>query len=348
MRKQFLTPFCIVTAVLAVLLIWLATHKAHGPNQISEAQALITNAPVVENTMRQSVAVEQSNSTANIVTPVASEQEPTTEAEKNAKVRKMLEAQNKPIELWGKVVDQDDVPLSDVTVETEINHFVWPPEQYPNGVSTKQEMTTDAGGQFHVSDSSATGIHVMLQKAGYEQESRNGYGSNGQNGSQENPAILKMWSTNIHEQLITGGNKFHIVPDGRSYVIDLTKGTIAESGDGDLKVWVKRPEQITYGKRYDWSCEMDAINGGILQESDDSSSMYSAPTDGYAPSFQFEQKIGSGWGDTTGEKRFYVRLNNGQEYGRITIELMAYYNDQIPGMIRLSYAINPSGSRILR
>ncbi len=47
-------------------------------------------------------------------------------------------------------------------------------------------------------------------------------------------------------------------------------------------------------------------------------------------------------------KRFYVQLNNRQEYGRITIELYARYNDQTPGLIRLSYAIDPSGSRILR
>jgi len=35
-----------------------------------------------------------------------------------------------------------------------------------------------------------------------------------------------MWSTNVHEQLITGGKSFHIEPDGRPYVIDLAKGTL--------------------------------------------------------------------------------------------------------------------------
>ena len=271
-----------------------------------------------------------------------------TANEANAKLRQTLEARNKLVELWGKVVDQDGVPLSSVTVKTEINHFVWPPEQSPNGLTTKQELTSDSDGRFHVSDISATGIHIMLQKAGYEQESRNGYGSNGQNGSQDNPAILRMWSTNVHEKLITGENKFKIVPDGRTYVIDLARGAISESGTGDLKVWVKRPDQITFGKKYDWSCEVDAIAGGLLEEDDPDRVMYTAPTDDYTQSFQFQQKIGSGWGDTTGPKQFFVKLNNGQEYGRITIELFAYYNDQIPSMIRLSYAINPSGSRILR
>lgn len=76
--------------------------------------------------------------------------------------------------------------------------------------------------------------------------------------------------------------------------------------------------------------------------------MYLAPTNNYTQSFKFEQKIGSGWGDTTGAKRFFVILNNGKVYGRITIELYAYYNEHNPGLVRLSYAINPSGSRILR
>ena len=88
------------------------------------------------------------------------------------------------------------------------------------------------------------------------------------------------------------------------------------------------------------------VNGGLVATSDPS--RYLAPTDGYTPSFQLEQKIGSGWSDSTGEKLFYVLLNNGKEYGRITIELMAYYNDKTPGLVRLSYAMNPSGSRILR
>ena len=76
--------------------------------------------------------------------------------------------------------------------------------------------------------------------------------------------------------------------------------------------------------------------------------MFRAPAEGYSPSFSFEQKVGSGWGDTTGPKQFYLSLNGGKQYGRMTIELHAYYNRQIPGLVRIDYAVNPSGSRILR
>jgi hypothetical protein len=41
-------------------------------------------------------------------------------------------------------------------------------------------------------------------------------------------------------------------------------------------------------------------------------------------------------------------LKNGKVFGRMTIDLYAYYNAQVPGLVRIRYAINPSGSRVLR
>jgi hypothetical protein len=261
--------------------------------------------------------------------------------------KKYVEKQNMPIEFYGKVIDQDSNPVPDAKVDIGIRHWTMPDPAVllAGGDTIHLDQTSDANGCFEFHGATGDGFGIGITKDGYELEpDRYGFGPIA--GSYDNPVVFKMWSTNIHEALISGQRSFHIVPDGRPYFINFTDGAIAESGGGDLKVWVKRPEQITYGQRYDWSCEVDVTNGGLQAASD--YSMYLAPTDGYVPSFQFEQTVGSGWGDSTGERRFYVMLNNGKEYGRITIELYAYYNNQIPGMIRLSYAINPSGSRILR
>jgi hypothetical protein len=76
--------------------------------------------------------------------------------------------------------------------------------------------------------------------------------------------------------------------------------------------------------------------------------MYSAPTDGYTPSFSFQQQIKGGQSGEIGDRSFYLVLKNGQEYGKMDINLYAPYGHLHPGLIRLSYAINPSGSRILR
>jgi hypothetical protein len=76
--------------------------------------------------------------------------------------------------------------------------------------------------------------------------------------------------------------------------------------------------------------------------------LYSAPTDSYIPSFSLHQQIKGGQSDEIGDRSFYLLLKNGQENGKIDINLYAPYGYLHPGLIRLSYAINPSGSRMLR
>ena len=155
-----------------------------------------------------------------------------------------------------------------------------------------------------------------------------------------------MWPTNIHEKLVTGKYAFKIVPDGRAYYINLADGTISVSGTGDLKVWIQYTNHVIPNQVYNWSAGIDVISGGLQKATDPA--MWMAPASGYVPSYINAGQIkGYQTGDTE-ERRFYLRLKNGQEYGQMSIELIAPYNFGIPGLVRLSYAVNPSGSRILR
>jgi hypothetical protein len=350
MRPRFVISVLILALIILAVVLW--RRPVQSPGNAEQPQAPIQSTR--EASAASTGTISQSNP---IATPgdVSVPSNPpvigySSPLRKPGAFQQYVEQHNVAVDFYGQFIDQDSNALSDVDIKVTVRHWTMPspavllagskdiPLEQKSGTDGRFELTGATGDVFDIQS---------IQKDGYDVESgKRTFGAVG--GSFENPVIFKMWSTNVHEQLITGEKKFPIVPDGRPYVIDLTQGTIAESGAGNLKVWVKRPEQITYGNRYDWSCEMDAINGGLLQESDGNSSMSLAPADGYTPSFQFEQKIGSGWGDSTGAKRFYVTLNNGQAYGRITIELYAYYNDRTPGLIRLSYAINPSGSPILR
>src|SRR5665213_1458796 len=260
-------------------------------------------------------------------------------------IKEALEQKNVPVNFYGRVIDQDSNALSEVNIHIYVRH--WGLTENAMSQPIRLERETDAGGRFEISGETGDALDFeSIQKTGYDLEpGQRSFGAVG--GSMENPVIFKMWGTNIHEQLITGEKKFQIVSDGRPYSIDLTSGTIAESGQGDFKVWIKRPDQIIYGKRYDWSGEIDAINGGLLEEDNLNSAMFSAPTEGYVKSFSYEGDASvNGWGDSTGTKRFYVMLKNGQEYGRISIELNAYYNNQIPALIQIQYVINSSGSHI--
>jgi len=346
MRPQFLTFCIIVVLVMLGLLLWRRPAQPSSSTQPLQQQIDNSNVPVADmsnahqSTSSVAPATAPSGTNFTIIESPLHKQLQTPEG-----FQKYVEGKNAPIEFYGKVIDQDSNALAGAVIKSAIRHWTAPIVFQMGSIEIPVERTSDKDGRFEISGETGDGFGIVITKDGYEAEpGQNGFGTVG--GSYDNPVIFKMWSTNIHEKLISGQKSFHIVPDGRPYFIDLIDGTIAESGTGDLKVWVKRPDQITNGQRYDWSCEVDAINGGLQVTSD--YSMYSAPPDGYVPSFQFEQTVGSGWGDSTGERRFYVTLNNGKEYGHITIELYAYYNNQIPGLIRLSYAVNPSGSLILR
>ena len=341
-RRYFI--FVGIVVFLIIVIFWLFHNREQSsqvlPTPIDKGNAFTANgnSKPTSNTRQTNENVgglpASTQSVSNGITLTVTEE----------KMRADIEAKNVPLDFYGRVIDQDTNGLSGVSIAIRVRH--WNTESFG---SVPIERETDSNGRFDIHDVTGDAFDIeSMGKEGYELEpnTKRAYGATG--GSVNDPVLFTMWGTNIHEQLITGEKSFQIVPDGRPYFIDLTKGTIAESGDADLKVWVNRPNQIVYGKSYDWSSETDVMNGGLLAETDSSSSMYLAPIDGYTPSFQFEQKIGSGWGNSTGEKRFYIRLNNGLKYGRFTIEMMSYYNDQIPGMIRISYVLNPSGSRILR
>ena len=268
-----------------------------------------------------------------------------------AVTRKFVENKNQPIDFYGQVIDQDSNALSGVNIKSAIRHWtVADPAVFEMGLGSTEipiERTTGADGRFEIHGVSGDGFGVLLFKDGYEAESeKNGFGG-GTSGSYENPVIFKMWSTNIHEQLITGKKEFEILPDGRPHVIDLIKGTIADTGDGDLRVWIQYTNQVTRGQLYDWSAGIEVANGGLLEEPH-GTVMYFAPTDGYTPSFLLQQQIKGGQSGEIGDRSFYLVLKNGQEYGKMDINLYAPYGYLHPGLIRLTYAINPSGSRILR
>lgn len=346
MRSKVVIPILIVFLAAIAILLWLRPSSQTNNSGQALESVIQSNSSTNElkgGNKNDSAAVPL---VAPLTTPPKSAAFDRTNPES---IRKYMESQNVPVEFYGKVVDQDGNPLSDVNIQVQVRHWVViaPVAFGAEGRSVPIKGVSDASGQFELQGATGDGFDIeSIQKHGYEAEpGKRTYGATG--GSLENPVIFKMWSTNIHEKLIGGGKSFDIVPDGRPYFINLTDDTISESGEGDLKVWIQYTNQPVRGQLYDWSAEIDVINGGLLEEPL-GSAMYEAPTDGYVPAFQLKGQIKGGQRGDIGERQFYLQLKNGQEYGQMSIGLYAPFNDQTPGLIRLSYVINPSGSRILR
>jgi len=345
---------CAVFLVI-ILILWLTRGENElKPSSLSQFPA--TNIPSAHLPAISQTNGQQTNKGTTAIPSITNSSQLNPPAPERT-LQTLVEGKNKSIDFWGMVMDQDGNPLPGVKVIG--NTRTWYVTATMNFDSRFPEFSavSDSGGKFEIHNVSGDVLTIKsLQDEGYEPEpgALRGFGYNTSerfSSDPNNPIILKMWKTNIHAQLIVGKKRFHIVPDGRMYVINLAKGMINESGEGDLKVWIRYQASSASEHLYDWSSEIDVINGGLLQETDDYSSMYLAPIDGYTPIFhypQHPQQIRSGQRGSTGTKRFYVMLNHGQEYGRITVELVAPYNDQIPGMIDIQYVVNPSGSRFLK
>lgn len=341
MRPRFVIFISIVLLAILVLILWKWKRPA--------MPALST----VKNVQTTNQAVSSTAQNASQTTPLANL--PTSQpmvvghkTETPEEARKEIESANVPVEFYGRFIDQDSNGLPGVDIKVVVRHWILadPVSQLAGSKDIPLEQKSDADGYFKLSSATGDAFDITsIQKDGYERESgQRGFGAIG--GSFANPIIFKMWSTNIHEKLITGKYAFQIVPDGRPYFINLTDGKISESGTGDLKVWIQYTNQIKDSQLHDWSAGIDVINGGLQTTTD--YAMWMAPSDGYVPSYTNAGQIkGYQTGDTQ-ERRFYLQLKNGQEYGQMSIELIAPYNNGIPSMVRLSYAINPSGSRVLK
>ncbi len=256
-----------------------------------------------------------------------------------------MEARNLPIDFYGQTVDQDGNPLPGVQIKMMVAHFLPGLE----GMSIPVNRTSDANGLFDVHDPKITGDGFDIEhmsKEGYTLEPMaKSFGPMG--GAPGNPVIFKFWRNDIKEPLITGQKSFPIKPDGTSYLIDFSKGTISLSGaeNGDLEFRMNMLPLID-GKYPHWSCDFQPVNGGLAEETDASSAMYLAPTSGYSNLFGFALSPANPWTRQSGTLRFYLRLNGGKEYGRVLIDMAMWARK--PNLLRVEYAINPTGSRILR
>jgi hypothetical protein len=157
------------------------------------------------------------------------------------------------------------------------------------------------------------------------------------------PMILRMWKSSGAERLIHASKFYGIVPDGRSYGIDLLNEQKVEGGTGDFKVRIKRPDQINHQMNYTWSFVIECVEGGVIETADDF--MFLAPENGYQPVYTLVlDHTLSEWSDRV-SKKFFVKSRDGQVYSRMEVEVFSYYQDS--AVFSVKYFANPAGSRNL-
>jgi len=333
----------VVALFLLLLFVW---PRGNGDAITPETPESVSQALVSSNSIDASVARSQSEHNpvvADAVPPITNQ-----DSEFEQRMRKATEAANIPVAFYGMVVDQDSNALQNVSVDLQVIEQRRDNPPTYNERRTPLQRLTGADGRFEVVGTGLRGMYVLvflLNKDGYDQEAP-GANHGAQGTSFDNPAVFMLWKTNLHEPLISGEKSFDLFSDGRRYAIDLVNGTMAEGEAGDLVLWIKRPEKVEKGQRFNWDCELAIPNGGLLESQ--SRAMFMAPEGGYTNLFAFQAQASLNGPGSLQDQRFYVQLRNGQMYGRIVISLYPDFSRTKSGLIQLSYAVNPSGSRLLR
>jgi len=336
MKKRTLLLAVIILALL-LLLWWLLRTQTLPSNSKAE--------PITEPTSQQST-----NTTATPRAPAV----PASQPDKLEFLRDLAQKSNRPIRFYGKVIDQNENPISGVKVTLGIRTAKEPIPGLVSDLFDYPVVITDAQGRFSITDAKGALLTVKsLEKPGYEASPKTinkSYWywrdpSEVFKPDSDAPEVFRMWKKEGAERLVLQDRMTRIPYNGSPVAFDLLSGRQSATG-GDVRVTLLRsPEQIQWGQRnYDWTLTIEAVDGGVIESSDEQ--MFRAPEEGYQPKIIFHMPANAP--DWTDEKAmaFYVKSRGGKQYGRVELSVMVGSDKPSTGLSFRS-AVNPSGSRNL-
>ena len=362
MKNTRLVALLVVAALLVAMVVWWKQSRsstgngAAGTNEVSEVAPTEERKPESppRNAARRAennnapdfaqASAEQERKLAEMgVTPgMTKEQMQQRLADWGRAQRDMVaEKWRKPIEFYGKVVDQTEQPIAGAQV-----HLIWT-DTSANG-SSETDKLTDGQGQFALQNTTGRMLQVWLSKDGYyvPKTNQNTFDyATGYMADPNNPVIFHLLKKGEGADLITSQHgmsstlDFSVsTPDGSPVRVDFFNQKVGK--DGQLEISQNKPAYGQWQTATGWSYRLAIPDGGFVETSDEFP--FEAPTSGYQPVVEFKfQKGDTNWTERI-NKTFYVAFGNPRKYGRIHVE-----TTMTTGTI-LDYAINPDGSRILR
>ncbi|MGA2177636.1 MAG: carboxypeptidase-like regulatory domain-containing protein [Verrucomicrobiota bacterium] len=257
---------------------------------------------------------------------------------------------NVPIAFYGKVVDQNNRPVSDVKVclEVRVGYYTSPTTGRERWDPISVE--TDAEGNFVLNNVMGGFVQFKtIEKEGYKllpKQAKEGfmYYPAQFHPDSNNPVVFKMWKKGGAEPL--AGSAWHgkVACDGTPIGFDLLSGK--QTKDGNLRIiCTLTPTDAKWGNQIlsDYKLQISITGGEIQRTSDDFT--YLAPEKGYLPSVTIEEKAADpNHRNAELEQEFYIKTPEGR-YGRLSIDWAAWQKP--PTHLEWDCSINPSGSRNL-
>jgi hypothetical protein len=251
-----------------------------------------------------------------------------------------------PIDFYGKLEDQFGNPVAGAEIKGSIRVI--------NGVRQGTDWfsaTSDANGlfQFH---GRGQDIGMMPRKQGYALATTSTFFKYSRMEEHpflsdvNSPTVVKMWKLQGAEPLVGISQHYKLHYTGAPLNVDLLTGTIVPNG-GDLVLTVNRSPGIMSGRNpLDWSVQVEAVDGGLMDSGGLERVTYSAPVNGYQPSmtFLFSTNAPNKWAGGFNQG-FFVLSRGGQVYSKVGLSFVI--NQMPDGVMNIGFGgvANPNGSR---
>jgi len=254
-----------------------------------------------------------------------------------------------PIEFFGKVIDEKNLPVAGAEVEYSWNGTI---EKYGGDGVSHRTMTSDTNGLFHIHGIEGKGITIRVSKDGYHRSKSPNDGNFEYAGFWEpifiepdsnKPVVFNLVKRPVAEPTYRIGSRIFLEPPALETHLDLLSPTAQSTAPADLHVRITRPPGASYEKPFDWSVTIEGRNGAEIVETTDEF-MLQAPADGYQPKLVRDYKNPTG--NARQKVRFYVRSKGRKLYAAVDFEMAAYrrMNGSEPASIVISATVNPTDS----
>jgi hypothetical protein len=250
----------------------------------------------------------------------------------------LINENKKPLDIYGKIVDQYGAPVSGAKVRGSIGLNV----SFVKSGGEYHYTETDSDGRFQFLGIHGVGIGIWPQKEGYfynlKQPSQR---PDDYKPDPNNPIVFKMWKLNGAEPVVSSSIDAKIPYDGSTVVFDIATGK--ESPEGDFRLALSRtPLEVRRGRdRYNWTVKIEIAHGGFIEESD--FYPYWAPESGYEPYLEFNISSNAVPWTYNLEKNFYIKNSK----GLFGVMQLGVYPDLTPARLKVNFTVNPSGSQNL-
>ena len=338
-RIYILSPVLLAICGLLVL-FW--PRKKEQPNPFKVQETAI-NEPLRTERAKIPEKSEVSEQVANANPPIVPDVLPRRSATEisNTLHQQMQDDWRKPIEFYGKVVDENSNAVARASVR-----FRWADETENVNVSTTQ---SDPEGLFSLHGKLGRSLHVWVSKEGY-------YASHGGEESflyslaNENelyspdplaPVVFRLQKKGQGADLITSENgtelkvAVRVSKDNAPVQVDFFQKQAGATGQ--LRISQNKPP---WREAAEWSFRMSIPDGGFVENQDEF--QFEAPQANYRPTVEYQFKKGENNWTTQITKQFYIAFGEPRKYGWLRIE-----SNLAQETIFLTYAINPTGSRNL-